>query len=400
MKRTSAPLRNPAFRRLLTSYTVNELGDSVGVVALAVLVYDRTHDPLATTLLFLFARFIPAFLSPVLTAHLDRRALPRVLGGLYLAEAAAFVALSAVSGAFWLPAVLALALVDGTLALTGRGLTRGAIAAVLESEDQLREGNALINIGFAASSVFGAALGGVLVATTGVATALLVDAASFLLIALLMGTATGLPAAQAEGSGFLTRLREGLGHAWRHRPARVLLGGQAVALVLFTLIVPIEVVYAKETLGAGDAGYGWLLSAWGAGIVIGSLVYVRLKTTRASWLILASTATVGVAYCGMAVAPTIVAACAWAVLGGAGNGVQYVSVVTAIQQRTPAVLQARISGLFESIGAAMPGIGFVLGGVLTELSSPRVAFAVAGGGLLALLALGWVPARRLAARGA
>ncbi len=400
MKNNLAPLRNAAFRRLLTSYTVNELGDSVGVVALAVLVYDRTHDPLATTLLFLFARFVPAFLSPALTAHLDSRALPRVLGGLYLVEAAAFTALAAVSGAFWLPAVLALALLDGTLALTGRGLTRGAIATVLESEDLLREGNALINIGFAASSVFGAALGGVLVAVAGVATALLVDAASFLLIAILMVTAAGLPPARAEGSGFMERLREGLGHAWRHRPARVLLGGQAVALILFTLIVPIEVVYAKETLAAGDAGYGWLLSAWGAGIVVGSLIYMRVKEARASWLILVSTATIGIAYCGMAVAPTIVVACTWAMLGGAGNGVQYVSVVTAIQQRTPAALQARVSGLFESIGAAMPGVGFVLGGLLTELASPRLAFAVAGGGLLALLAVGWLPARRLAGRSA
>ena len=399
MKRTLAPLRNPAFRRLLTSYTLNELGDSVGVVALAILVYDRTQDPLATTLLFLFARFVPAFVSPALTAHLDRRSLRHVLGALYVAEGATFVALAAVSGSFWLPAVLALALLDGTLALTGRGLTRGAIATVLESDDLLREGNALINIGFAASSVFGAALGGLLVAASGVATALLVDAASFLLIAILMVTAAGLPAARAERSGFVSRLREGLGHSWRHRPARVLLGGQAVAMILFTLIVPIEVVYAKETLAAGDAGYGWLLSAWGAGILVGSLVYVRAKALRGSLLILASTATIGIAYCGMAVAPSILVACAWATFGGAGNGVQYVSVVTALQVRTPADLQARISGLFESIGAAMPGIGFLLGGLLTELASPRLAFAVAGGGLLALLALGWVPASRLARHG-
>ena len=400
MRRSLAPLRNAAFRRLLASYTVNELGDSVGVVALAILVYDRTRDPLATTLLFLFARFIPAFLSPALTAHLDRRSLRRVFGVLYLVEAAAFLALAALANAFWLPAVLALALLDGTLALTGRGLTRGAIATVLEPEGLLAEGNALVNIGFAASSVLGAALGGVLVATAGVSTALVVDAVSFALIAVLLATTTGLPVAHAEAAGFRARLREGLGHAWRHRPARVLLGGQAIALVLFTLIVPIEVVYAKETLGAGDAGYGWLLSAWGAGIVVGSLIYVRAKRMRASWLILGATTTIGVAYCGMALSPTIVAACAWAVVGGTGNGIQYVSVVTALQERTPTALQARVSGLFESIGAAMPGIGFVLGGMLTALASPRLAFAVAGAGLLLLVALGWAPARRLARRGA
>jgi MFS family permease len=400
MKDNLAPLREPAFRRLLVSYTVNELGDSVGVVALAILVYDRTGDPLATTLLFLFARFLPAFVSPALTAHLDRRSLRWVLGGLYTAEGAVFAALALVADAFWLPAVLALALLDGTLALSGRGLTRGAVAAVLEPKSLLREGNALVNIGFAAASVLGAALGGVLVAAAGVATALLVDAASFLLIAVLLATSRRLPAgAQGEAPAFLARLREGLTHAWRHRPARVLLGGQAIALILFTLIVPIEVVYAKETLAAGDAGYGWLLAAWGAGIMIGSLVYVRVEHARASRLILVSTAAIGLAYCGMALAPTILVACAWSVLGGAGNGVQYVSVVTAVQERTPAVLQARVSGLFESIGAAMPGIGFVLGGALTELGSPRLAFAVAGGGLLLLLTVGWIPARRVARAG-
>ena len=36
-----APLAVRPFGRLLSSYTINELGDSVGIVALAVLVYDR-----------------------------------------------------------------------------------------------------------------------------------------------------------------------------------------------------------------------------------------------------------------------------------------------------------------------------------------------------------------------
>ncbi len=396
---TLAPLRVGPFRRLLVSYTVNELGDSVGVVALAILVYDATQDPLATTLLFLFAKFLPAFVSPALTAHLDHRALRIVLGCLYLAEAIVFVALALLASSFWLPAVLALALLDGTLALTGRGLTRGAVAAVLEPHGLLREGNALVNVGFAAASVFGAALGGLLVAASSVTAALLVDALSFVLIATLMATSRGLPAADAATAGLVARVREGLTHAWRHRPARVLLAGQSVALVLFTLIVPIEVVYAKETLGAGDAGYGWLLASWGSGIVIGSLVYVRVKELPAARLILVSTALIGLAYCGMAVAQTILVACAFSIVGGAGNGVQWVAVVTAIQERTPAGLQARVSGLFESIGAAMPGIGFVLGGALTELGSPRLAFAVAGVGLLILLVVGWVPARRLAARG-
>ena len=48
-----APLRVPAFGRLLFSYTTNSIGDYVGLVALAVLVYGETEDPLATTALFI-----------------------------------------------------------------------------------------------------------------------------------------------------------------------------------------------------------------------------------------------------------------------------------------------------------------------------------------------------------
>ena len=76
------------------------------------------------------------------------------------------------------------------------------------------------------------------------------------------------------------------------------------------------------------------------------------------------------------------------VVGGAGNGVQWVAVMTALQEATPPEYQARISGLLESIAAAMPGVGFLLGGVIAALGSPRTAFAVAGAGILVLVAGG------------
>ena len=55
-------------------------------------------------------------------------------------------------------------------------------------------------------------------------------------------------------------------------------------------------------------------------------------------------------------------------LGGTGNGVQWVAVVTALQEATPIDLQARVVGLLESLGAAMPGVGFLLGGALTTVA--------------------------------
>jgi MFS family permease len=386
-----APLAVRPFSRLLASYTVNELGDSIGIVALAVLVYDRTQAVAPTAAFFIAAKFLPALVAPALTARLDQVSLRRSLPGLYVVEAAAFAALALVaSGDFFLPLVLALALLDGALAITGRGLTRGAVAAVLQPAGLLKEGNALMNIGFAVASVGGAAVAGLLIAQFGLSTALLVDAASFATIATILAFTRDLPQVSVERQPWRERFSAGMRFAGRVPQVRLLLVGQAVALMLFTLIVPIEVIYAKESLGTSDAGFGILLASWGAGIVIGSLVYLVVKQRSALGQIVISTALIGAAYLGMATAETLLVACLISVVGGAGNGVQWISVVTTLQEMTPTDYQARIVGLLESLGAAMPGIGYLIGGALVALGSPRTAYAVAGTGVLLLVLIALV----------
>jgi MFS family permease len=392
-----APLAVRPFSRLLASYTVNELGDAVGIVALAVLVYDRTQAVAPTAAFFIVAKFLPALLAPALTAQLDQMALRRSLPGLYVIEAVAFAALAVIAdGDFFLPLVLVLGLLDGTLAITGRGLTRAAVATILQPAALLKEGNALMNIGFALASVGGAALAGLLIAKFGVAVALLVDAASFLAIAVVLALTPNLPSAHVERQPFRERFGAGMRFARRNPAVRLLLVGQAFALVLFTLVVPIEVIYAKESLGTTDAGFGILLASWGVGIVVGSLVYLLIKQRSPLALIVVATALVGVAYLGLATAETLLVACLISVLGGAGNGVQWIAVVTTLQEMTPTDYQARIVGLLESLGAAMPGVGYLIGGGLVAVGSPRTAYAVAGAGVLVLVLAAIVVRPRLA----
>src|SRR3954454_12473412 len=388
VRRRLEPLRVRPFGRLLTSYTVNDLGDSIGVVALAVLVFDRTHDVAPTAGFFVVAKFLPALFATALTAHLDQFSLRRTLPALYAIEAAIFAGLAALAerGNFLLAPVLVLGFVDGTLAVTGRGLTRGAVAAVLQPRRLLSEGNALINLGFAFSSVFGAALAGGLIAAFGLSVALLVAAGSCPVIAMLRAGSRALPDVEHRYyQPWQQRFRAGLTFARTNRLVRTLLVGQSLALVCFTIVVPIEVIYAKETLGTTSAGYGLLLSAWGAGLVIGSLIFLGFKNKTGFRLIIASSAAVGLAYLGMSQANSLLLASLMSVVGGAGNGVQWVAVMTALQEETPGEYQSRIAGLLESIGAAVPGVGYVLGGVLVAIASPRLAFAVAGGGILALV---------------
>ena len=91
----------------------------------------------------------------------------------------------------------------------------------------------------------------------------------------------------------------------------------------------------------------------------------RRRDRGAPALILLSTAAIGVAYLGMAVGAD--AARRVPVLGPRRRPATASSgspSMTALQEATPRDYQARVVGLLESLGAAMPGVGFLLGGVI------------------------------------
>jgi MFS family permease len=378
----------------LSSYTINELGDSIGVVALALLVYEETGEAAATAALFIAGKFIPAFIAPGLTARVDQLDLRRVLSGIYLVEAVVFGVLAWLAdGRQLLALVFVLAFVDGTLAVTARALTRGAIGTLLQPIGLLKEANGLLNVGFAVASVGGAALAGLLISQWSISLALAADAFSFLAIAIVFLGTRGLPAPEVERQRWRDRFRGGLAFARRNATIRLLLFGESLALIFFTLVIPIEVIYARESLDTGSAGFGLLIAAWGAGIVLGSILYLAVRSRSTVQLILASTAAIGIAYCGMSVAQTLAVACLLSVLGGAGNGIQWIAVVTGLQEATPTHLQARVVGLLESLNAAVPGVGFVLGAIIATAASPRTAYAVAGTGVLVLVLIAAVALR-------
>lgn len=381
----TSPLRRPLFRRLAASYAINELGDWMGIIALSVLVFDQTESALATTALFLGTRFLPALLAPILVTRVERPPPRFALPVIYCCEAAAFAGLALLVDDFWLPAVVALATVDGALALAGRSLTRAVVATALEPSGELRAGNALLNVAFTGGAAVGPALAGLVVAGLGVQSALLLDAVSFYAVAWILFTAGSMPQAEPEAGRMRDRVRAGVAYIRSQTLLRRILTAQGLAFVFFAAVLPVEVVYVKETLGSNDTGYGLMLASWGAGMVLGSLLFARLRQAPLPTLLFFSTLAVGAGYLGLAVAPTLTVACLVSVLGGAGNGVQWVAAISAVQELTAESMQARVMSVLESIGAAMPGIGFAVGGVIAALVSPRMTFLVAGCGVIAIV---------------
>ncbi len=379
------PLRHPAFRRLAASYTLNELGWGFGTVALGLLVFNHTHSALATTALWLCSLLVPALVGPAATARLDRGGVRRVLPALYLAEAAIFAVLALLASSVpWLPLVLALATIDGILALVGRALTRAAVAATLKPDGQLEAGNTLLNVSFSVCFAIGPALGGIMVAAFGVSAGLWVSSAIFAAMTVTLATSRSLPPAHADAKdGWLTRLRAGLGHALGNPAVRRLFIAHAAAITCAAMISPIEVIWAKEVIGGSSSAYGIVLSAWGAGTLVTGLLLVpfwrRLPVVTRIPL---AAGTMGVGYVVMALAGSLPIGALGCFIGGVGNGFYFVSLIQAIQDRTADEFQARVMGLLESATAGCYGTGFLLAGAITALTSVRVTFAATAVGVL------------------
>ena len=399
MRAALRPLCIPVFRRLVVVRVIDEFGDWLAEIALAVLVFDRTGSSMATTALFLGMQVVPAVTTPPVVARLEALPTRLSLAALNVMQAAVFVLLALLSAGFSLPAVIVLAAFGGGLAISGRAVTRAAAAGVLAPRRMLREGNALLNIGFTAGAAAGPAAAGLLVAGAGVQTALLADAASFALVAILILTAPDIPDVRGEGGEWMARLREGLAYIRQLPQLRLLIAAQAVALGFFTIVIPIEVVFAKETLGAGAAGYGYLLASWGAGMLVGSFLFAALPRVSLPRLLLVSTLAIGAAYLLIAASPTLALACAASAIGGAGNGVQWVGVMTAVQQLAQMPYQARVISVLESLAKGAPAVGFLVGGAVTSVFNPRVAYALAGMGVLAVLAIASLALLRVGWRG-
>jgi MFS family permease len=408
-----SPLKSPRLRRILVAYTVNRLGTWFGLLALLLAVFDHTHSAVAIAALLFAGQALPAFVVPAVVARVEASDHRGELSALYVFEAVATAALAVLLvWHFWLPAVLLLAALDGTAALAASALLRAEVARAArdqveveprdatrsvesredDAQEAERKANAALNIALSGTYVLGPVLAGVVVAAAGVPAALWIDTGSFLICAVLLIDLH--PHVEEAGDSVRARLRAAWQHINEAPSLRGLLLAEAVALIFFESAAPIEVTYAKATLHAGDRGFGLLLTAWGAGAVLGSLVFARSLRRPLGAMLSAGAFAIGLAYVGFAAAPSLTLACLAALVGGVGNGVELPSLISLVQRLTPPHLHGRLMGAVESLNSLCVAIGLPLGGALVALSSPRVAFLVVGIGTTATSAALFSVSRR------
>jgi MFS family permease len=240
------------------------------------------------------------------------------------------------------PLLLALVFAIGAFG-TPSFVSKAAILPEIVGEDEgvLGEANALLQAAMRISLVLGPVLAGVLIGLVGATTVLYIDAATFavafLLVALFIRVGEAKPdtdESRGLGAGIRFLFRDRLLRPW----SIAIVAGDTAWLAFFVAL-PFLVL---TRFGEQPEILGWLLGAWGAGAVVGSVVIFRF-VRKVDGLLLGSVGELAMIapvwlFLADVPAPWLVTAMA---VSGLANGFINAPIWTIFTVRTPAALRPK-----------------------------------------------------------
>ena len=379
-------LANRPLTRLLGGEFVSAIGDWLYIVAILVVIYRETADP---TLLGAFGalRTLPYVVlsipAGIVADRVDRRLILLVTD---LARAACMVGMGilvATDGP--VVAIIALSVLAACFSTFFYPAIGAYIPALAGDERQLGPANSawasLDNVGF----VIGPALGGLLVAAGGVTFAFAINAATFLVIAVILwglppsyggarsapkpAEVAAIPATPEAPADVRSIARPMAGIGLLHFTGYLLVGGIPVLTVLL----------ATDVLHAGEAATGLLNTAIGIGGVTGAVVSGALVLRRH----LAPALTLGVLSIAaglvvMGASGFVVGAMVAIALASAGNLVLEVVTTTIFQRVVPDRIRGRGLGVLMTVGTLAEALGSLILPILVAAGGPWPILAVLG----------------------
>lgn len=328
----------------------------------------------------------------LLTDRYDPR---RVLLVVSVGQATVAIGLAFVSGTV---AILALA------ALLGIGFALAqpaefALVPGVAGEARLAAANGRVETARYVGFTIGPLAGGALAAAGGLRTAMLVNAVTFLAVAVAAAVVRA-PRVERSAETEARQRRAWAGAAFlvQDRVLAVVMAVAFVSLLFMTASATAEVFFATDFLEIGDLGYGALIASWTLGMALGATFLSRRVATS----MLGTVALVAIVVQGLGLAaPTLwlVPAFAFALylIGGLAHGTKNVLVRTLIHERVPESLHGRAYAAYNALRNGAELVALVGGGLLVAALGARWTLFLAGAIPMAagLVAVG-VARRRLA----
>jgi MFS family permease len=366
------------FRALWSSQILSVAGDRLALVAITLLVYDRTKSPLLSAAAYAVG-YLPYVIGGLFLADLaDRRPRRSVMVACDLVRAVLVAVMVVPQLPLWV--LVALLFAATTFSPVFEAARSAVTPEILEGEPYVL-GTAVLSTTFLLAEVLGAATGGVAVAFVGVRSALAIDVATFVLSALLIGLGTRRrPAAACQETvqpSPLARLRAGLGVVFGNRALRILLlFGWLV--VFYTPVAGIAAPYVAQ-LGAGPVAAGLVIASTSLGTAIAMPVFSRFvgRRRRIDWM-----GPLAVLTCATLILtafhPGLVASLVIFSLSSAFGSYQ-IAANTAFVIRTPNERRGQALGIASMGVIVAQGVGFVAAGAAAKVIAPAEVVAIGGG---------------------
>ena len=387
----TAPLRNPAYRRLFGGVATTMLGQQMTLVAVPYQIYALTQSSLfvgITSIVALVPLIVFGLLGGAIADAMDRRRLMLITssGAALTSTMLAVQALLPGGGnlaVLWLLA----ACVSGFAAVNQP--TRSAVIPALVGPDGVPAANALAMTVRQAGVIVGPLLAGVLIGVGDIFIAYAVDAFGFVLAVLLL---RGLPALPPGADAAPLRLRaavRGVGDGFaflRTQPA--LLMTFVVDIIAMAFGWP-QAVFPELSLtrfAGSPNSLGWLF----AGASIGALVMGLTsgwvtRIDRQGAVVLAAIAVWGLATIGFGLASALWLAVVFLAVSGASDMVSAVLRTSMLQLAAPEGMRGRMQGVFTVVVAGGPRLGDLRAGALASAAS--VSVAMVSGGVVIVVAM-------------
>lgn len=394
------------FTLLWAAETVSLFGTQISLLALP-LVAAVTLDASASAVSALTAAgFLPiVFLGLIAGPYVDRWNLRTVMLVSNMVRAALLMCIPLAHhlDLLSLPLLLAVILLSSAV---GIFFDLGYQSAVrdLVADEGLAKANSRLELSRSGAQLLGPALAGVLITTWSPSTAILLDAASFLIAGALVAMLPPLPAHRsttARTPRLTSQIAEGLAFVRSHRILRALVVAGASSNVFFAAIIALQIVYAVRVLDLSPAQLGVGLAAEGL-TAIGAAAVAAVLVTRFGELVTASLGMVAAAVGSvlLAVAPggggpsTLVLFMLSQAAFGLSASWFNIPIITLRQRITPRELLGRVNATSRTIIMSALPVGAGLAAVASSLLDLRLIIALCVPGFLAVVLLLIVQAAR------
>ena len=393
----SSPSRD--LRLLSSAVFLSAAGDLLALIVLALQVHELTGSGLAVSALFATTLLPKVALAPLAGLVTDRFESVRVLVAASTAQAIVAVALAFSGDLATILALSSLLAAGNAFAQPAEFTLIPAVAGGRSTTQTTGLLEAARYTGFAAGPALAAA-----VTALGPRPALLSTAVCLAGIAVAAGAMNARRPGRAPSASERQRPLDGLRLLRRDPVLRVTITSAVAALLFISAALTVEIFYVKDVVGASDAGYALVLTAWMGGMVLGATALARRVPARLAAVGALSALVVQGAGMGMqAVWAILPLACAGYLVGGIGHGVKNVLLRALVTMRVPDPVHGRAFAAYIAATSVAEAAALAAGGVLVGALGPRAALVVAGVGpivaaLLGLAALRWRARARVARR--